>query len=116
MLYLYQLPQNLLGLLVILLTRAKRSEWDGITYYDGRISGAVTLSMYIIIDRRYYNDSKTIHHEYGHQMQSKYLGWFYLIVIGLPSVIGNLLNRVWHFNYYSQPWEAWADRFGGVER
>jgi len=52
----------------------------------------------------------------GHQKQSLYLGWLYLIIIGLPSVTGNLLNRVIDFDYYKQPWEAWADKLGGVKR
>lgn len=116
LLYIWQLPQNIVGLLVILFTRAKKDTWDGITYYNGKLSGGVSLGNYIIIDRRYYNDSRTIHHEHGHQIQSKYLGWLYLLIIGLPSAVGNLLNRVWHFDYYAQPWEAWADKLGNVSR
>ena len=77
LLYLWQLPQNLLGLVVIAFTRAKKK---------------------------------------GHQKQSLYLGWLYLLVIGLPSATGNLLNRVIDFDYYKQPWESWADRLGCVVR
>ena len=116
LLYIWQLPQNLLGLLVILFTRGKKDEWDGIIYYNGRLSGGVSLGNYIIIDRRFYNDSRTIHHERGHQRQSLYLGWLYLLLIALPSAVGNLLHRRIRFDYYSQPWEAWADRLGNVSR
>lgn len=59
-LYFWQFPQNLLGLLMVLFTRAKKSEWEGMTYYDGRIRGAVSLGRYIIIDRRCCNDARTI--------------------------------------------------------
>lgn len=120
LLYIWQLPQNLLGLLVILFTGAKKDEWDGITYFNGKLRGGVSLGNYIIIDRRYYNDTNTIHHERGHQYQSRILGWLYLIVIGIPSGIGNLIWRIpavyMKYDYYKQPWEAWADKLGGVKR
>ena len=111
LLYLWQLPQNLLGLAVIAFTRAEKK--GGIYHADGRRFG-VSLGNYIIF-RGFFNatDEK---HETGHQKQSLYIGWLYLLVIGLPSVVGNLLNRVIDFDYYKQPWEAWADRLGGVER
>lgn len=119
-LYIWQLPQNLLGLLVILFTGAKKDVWDGITYYNGKLCGGVSLGNYIIIDRRYYNDVRTPHHEHGHQIQSKYLGILYLILIGIPSGLGNLIFRIpyvrMHYDYYSQPWERWADKLGGVQR
>lgn len=120
LLYIWQLPQHILGLLVILFTRAKKDEWDGITYFNGKLRGGVSLGNYIIIDRRYCGDTNTIHHENGHQYQSRLLGWLYLIVIGIPSGIGNLIWRIptvyTKYNYYKQPWEAWADKLGGVKR
>lgn len=111
LLYLWQLPQNLLGLIVIAFTGAEKK--GDIYYTDGRRFG-VSLGRYIIF-RGFFNatDSK---HEQGHQLQSLYLGWLYLPLIGLPSAVGNLLNRVIDFDYYKQPWEAWADKLGGVER
>ena len=111
LLYLWQLPQNLLGLTVIAFTRAEKK--GDIYHTDGRRFG-VSLGKYIIF-RGFFNatDKK---HEQGHQKQSLYLGWLYLIVIGLPSAIGNLLNRVIDFDYYAQPWEAWADKLGEVKR
>ena len=119
-LWIWQLPQNILGILVILFTKAKKDEWDGITYYNGKLSGGVSLGNYIIIDRRYYNDVRTPHHEHGHQKQSQYLGWLYLIIIGIPSGLGNLIFRIpyirMRYDYYSQPWEKWADKLGGVQR
>lgn len=118
--YIWQLPQNLLGLLVVKILKAKKDTWDGIEYYNGKLSGGVSLGKYIIIDRRYYQDVRTVHHEKGHQKQSLYLGWLYLIVIGIPSGIGNLVFRIpavsKRFNYYHQPWEKWADKLGGVHR
>ena len=118
--YIWQLPQNLLGLLVVKILKAEKDTWDGIEYYNGKLSGGVSLGKYIIIDRRYYQDVRTVHHEEGHQKQSLYLGWLYLIVIGIPSGIGNLVFRIpavsKRFNYYHQPWERWADKLGNVQR
>lgn len=111
LLYLWQLPQNLLGLLVILFTGAKK---QCLTYRTNKYRFGVSLGKYIIFGG-YYSYIDFLH-EIGHRKQSLYLGWLYLLVIGLPSVIGNLLNRVIDFNYYKQPWEASADRLGGVVR
>jgi hypothetical protein len=111
LLYLWQLPQNLLGLLVIAFTKAEKK---GNLYHTYEHRFGVSLGKYIIFGGCFsYID---IEHEQGHQKQSLYLGWLYLLVIGLPSATGNLLNRVIDFDYYKQPWEAWADRLGGVER
>ena len=111
LLYLWQLPQNLLGLAVIAFTKAEEN--GGIYYTDGYRFG-VSLGNYIIFGGFF--NSTDLKHERGHQLQSLYLGWLYLLVIGLPSAVGNLLNRVIDFDYYRQPWEAWADRLGGVKR
>ena len=118
--YLWQLPQNLLGLMVIIFSKA----W---TFNEGvwltECNFGVSLGNYIIVNK--WCGENTIKHEQGHQKQSLYLGWLYLIVIGLPSALGNLYDRImhraWNYQsrikwYYSQPWEKWADKLGGVER
>ena len=58
-----------------------------------------------------------VRHEYGHCRQSRILGPFYLLVIGLPS----LLWALWwtpgrSVGYYSFYTERLADRLGGVKR
>lgn len=119
LLYLWQLPQNILGLMVILFSNAHKT---GEAWLTEKRFG-VSLGRYIIV---WENSSlNTIKHEKGHQKQSLYLGWLYLLVIGLPSALGNLYDRWFHKSwdvkrsiqwYYSQPWEAWADRLGCVVR
>lgn len=111
-LYLWQLPQNLLGLAVIFFSRAyylKAIDAWSIAYRFG-----VSLGKYIIVHAEC--TDVTLRHERGHQKQSLYLGPLYLLVIGLPSAAGNLLHRLIKFDYYKQPWEAWADKLGGVTR
>lgn len=63
----------------------------------------------------------SIAHEYGHCKQSEYLGWLYLIVIALPSVIHNLYVKIARKcgkepNYYSFYTEKWADKLAGLSR
>lgn len=119
-LYLWQLPQNLVGWFVFNMLEAKSSPIDkGVFLHHKSFFSSVSLGKFIILNEYQYN-GKTLRHEYGHQKQSQYLGWFYLPVIGLPSVIGNLIFRIEfirkRFNYYHQPWEKWADKLGDVNR
>lgn len=120
--YIHQLPQNLLGLIVYLVNiksvkRVYESSLNVWYYTAKHVSDkGISLGRYIFIDSDRELTLNTIRHERGHQKQSLYLGWLYLIVIGLPSLIGNILHRYIEFDYYSQLWESWADKLGGVER
>ena len=127
LLYLWQLPQNLLGFLVLNLLDAYKPNFD----FDAEIYlhyktffSSVFLGNFIILNGYAYTKN-TIRHEQGHQKQSLYLGWLYLIIIGLPSICGNIYDKIAHKKwpveartkwYYSQHWEAWADKLGGVKR
>lgn len=123
LLWLWQLPQNLIGWSLSRFSKSRlitgTSEDQYIVYFYKKFFGSgISLGNYIILEsgHRYF---KTLQHEHGHQKQSLYLGPLYLLVIGLPSFIGNIYSRIAHKSsewYYSQPWEAWADRLGGVER
>lgn len=123
-LYIWQLPQNVIGYILSKIFACdvyyRNFVELKIQYYVvGRFShlwSGVSLGNYIIIASNRYATEKTLRHEYGHQRQSKYLGIFYLFVIGLPSLFGNILHRFTKFDYYSQPWEKWADRLGRVNR
>lgn len=121
LLFLWQLPQNILGLLVILFTEAKYCNKG--CWVTTKSKFGVSLGKYIIFGQ-VVNDL-SLKHEQGHQKQSLYLGWLYLLVIGIPSFLGNIWDRVAHRNwlfservkwYYTQPWEKWADELGNVNR
>ena len=125
LLYIWQLPQNVLGLLVILFTKAGKGWYKGSCIYVSSCSNfGVSLGNYIIFGiKTVCCTSTAVKHEQGHQRQSLYLGWLYLFIIGLPSVCGNVYDRCFHKNwrykdriswYYRQPWEHWADRLGGI--
>lgn len=135
LLFIWQFPQNLLGIFILLIKSRSKRMYEFIinlekvtVYYVANFAGSgISLGRWIIIDKRIGSNSvtTTVRHEHGHQKQSLYLGWLYLIVIGLPSLCGNIIDRMFHKKwtkarrikwYYSQPWEKWADKLGGVER
>jgi hypothetical protein len=102
----------------------RRVHNDTVVYYitdkNYKFLTAISFGKILIFNRKY-ETHETIMHEYGHQLQFAKLGpLFYLFVIGIPSLVGNLLFRIkWvrkHFDYYSLLWEANADKLGGVER
>ena len=117
LLYIWQLPQNLLGLLFLLvLTGETRHRLGSIRFYFlDSFPGGITLGEYIIVGTR---QQLTVRHEFGHVRQSRMLGWLYLIVIGLPSVLWAWLGEriAPGKSYYWFYTERWADRLGGVER
>ena len=114
---LWQLPQNILGLMILFVNFKSVKKIDGRIkpYYSVKHLGdsGISLGEMIIMDSDRHVTNDALLHEYGHQIQSKRLGWLYLIVIGLPSLIGNILHRFIKFNYYKQPWEHNASVLGG---
>jgi hypothetical protein len=119
----WELPQTILGGILLLLFHRRLRPWSlgrevrFAKYWTGSIYWGVSLGQIIILGFRY--GHTTVLHEYGHTYQSMYLGPLYLLVIGIPSITFNILGRLgWVDNskYYDRPWEAWADRLGGVDR
>lgn len=118
-LYLWQLPQNLLGLLFLLFIRGEeRHSLGGIDFYYAKgFAGGISLGKYIILGEYYEEDVK---HEFGHSIQSKKWGWLYLPVVGLCSLTwaglyGTLIKET--LNGYYKFWtERNADKLGGVKR
>lgn len=129
--YIWQLPQNLIGLFIYLLNtdNIREGEYNNIKYFlikRGTFKCGVSLGNYIFLYDGYPVDEKTVKHEYGHHKQSVYLGPLYLIVVGIASAIfNNLWDRVFHKKwsaekrykwYYSRYPEKWADKLGKVNR
>lgn len=132
-LFLWQLPQNIVGAICILSYSHYGTFFtadDEIVelYFKSCFGSSVSLGDTIILDNSYWelfnyypNTALVmmIDHEHGHQIQSRILGPLYLIVIGIPSLLGNLVFRLFKINpkyYHKLPWEAWADKLGGVTR
>ena len=119
LLVLWQLPQYILGYAIKIIIQAK-AEYD---YKDAKVyywnnGGGMSLATNIFVHKSF--DEKDIMHEYGHTLQSRYLGWLYLLVIGLPSLIwagcfGKY--RAKHgISYYAFYAERWANKLGGVDK
>ena len=119
LLYIWCLPQNIVGLLFLLFIRGEeKHSLDGITFYEAEsFNGGISLGKYIIV---YKERESLIRHEYGHSIQSRYLGPLYLLVVGIPSLLWASMYGVVisHKKYdYSDFWcERWADKLGGVRR
>ena len=120
LLYAWQLPQNLLGLLLVLILQPEEAyDMDGCRlYYATRMRGGISLGRYVIV-RSWMKDytGNTERHELGHAKQSRMLGWFYLFVIGIPSILwAAWWNEGRNKSYYAFYTERWADTLGGVNR
>jgi len=132
LLYLWMLPQNLLGLIFILIftkkiTSLKKSKRvnSNIYYLDNEVDfAAISLGRYLFISSTY-NDKDIIErHEEGHYFKSQFFGPIYLIVIGIPSILMNVLSMYLYKKgkssmleqYYNRWPENWADKLGGVKR
>ena len=76
--------------------------------------GGISLGKYIIVNQ--FCGKDTVKHEYGHSIQSKYLGWLYLLVIGLQSLLHAALCKCKNHSYNDMWFEKWADKLGNVER
>ena len=121
--YFWQLPQNILGLLLIIVLKLTNNikrkgiyNKKHIYYLSKPIFYGISLGNYIIIYNGY---KKTLKHEYGHCKQSEYLGFLYLFVVGLPSITMNVLSTLKILkekNYYERWPENWADKLGNVNR
>ena len=119
--WIWCLPQNLLGLFVFLITKiqgAKTEKYQDIFVTYWKYSSGLSLGQFIFVPRSTSNN--TIQHEYGHSRQSLMLGWLYLFVVGVPSIIWagcfSKYRSKHNISYYSRFPENWADKLGGVTR
>lgn len=107
------LPQNLVGLLLLVFHRGKPRRFRGALVTLWGHKGCASMGCFIFMNREEAGNQPLLVHEYGHTMQSALLGWLYLPLAGLPSV-------VWYAcpflrkgkRYYSFYTERWANRLG----
>lgn len=125
--WIWQLPQNICGIVWrnikkdSIITEVGNSIATSVNakVYLMRDGGGVTLGKYIFISQTYQDQSKVIKHECGHVKQSKMLGPAYLIVIGVPSLLHNIIHSLCrkkgiNWDYYSFYTEAWANKLAGI--
>lgn len=142
LLFIWELPQNIIGAILLLVVRIFKlyrketiySPW--IVYEKDRLfieckDFGISLGFFI-----FWRDStQCANHEYGHSIQSNWWGWFYLITVGLISFAratyvwfryklaenlsyseGYHLTRELTKWYYTGYPEKQADKLGGVNR
>lgn len=118
---LWQLPQWIVGWFYLAFkgnSLVNGFMYNGARYYvlDGQRGSVTFCKDFIFLSKIAQYSDATIKHEYGHTIQSKYLGWLYLIIIGLPSIIWAFIHsNFMRYKKYGDFWtEKWADRLGGV--
>lgn len=118
LLWIWQAPQNIVGLVFRLIYGWTAILFRGVdVVVSSRFPGGISLGRTIVVKRPYLANTDTWNHEYGHTRQSLYLGPFYLFVVGIPSLLW-----AWYWtpargvSYYSFYTEKWADKLGGVVR
>lgn len=120
LLYVWQLPQNLVGLFMLAWLRPEFSIVFRTSkiYYSTEMRGGISLGRYIFLNEKYWDEGGDSElHEYGHSRQSLFLGPLYLFVIGIPSILwAAWWNESRGVSYYKFYTEALADKLGGVER
>jgi hypothetical protein len=98
LLFLWQLPQNLVALawmgILWLKAPASRRRFRKVRFENyclclscDRMQGGVSLGSFIIISPAIESDERLIRHEYGHVVDSHRMGPLYLFIIGIPSFI-----------------------------
>lgn len=147
LLFIWQLPQNIIGVILFLILRKwitkgdiyyflkQNNKEDSIDHYK-YIGDDYKTKKYLVVNIKNFSISLgnfvfldkfnlfTVLHEYGHQKQSKKLGFLYLIFIGLPSITCNIYDRIFHRKwsgkkrikwYYNLPWEKNANKLSNLE-
>ena len=116
LLWLWCFPQNLVGLIVKHVTKAEKK---GNHYRFHSKLGSVSLGEYIFLCPEHWHNITVLKHENGHRVQSRILGWLYIPVILIPSLI-----HAYRFKksgkdkkeYYKFYTERWADKIAGIKR
>lgn len=148
LLFIWQLPQNIIGIILFLILRnwitkgdiyyfLKQNDKENSIDHYKYIGDDYKTKKYLVVNIKNFNsislgnfvfldtfDLFTVLHEYGHQKQSKKLGFLYLIFIGLPSITCNIYGKIFHRKwsnekiiewYYNLPWEKNANKLSNLE-
>lgn len=121
------LPQSLVGFIVFL-TQIKKPHYTYrgavVTNWHGH-GGSVSLGMFLFIDIAHDRpetpyEKDLLLHEYGHTIQSLFLGPLFLLVIGLPSFVWATCFSAYRKrkkrSYYAFYPEKWANHLGAKYR
>lgn len=119
--WLWQSPQNILAIFIegILCQASYREsiKADGNTVIVNNILSPISLGDYIFLNPD--SSEERIKHECGHSKQSDILGPLYLLVIGVPSILHNIVHYLCgkigiKWDYYKFYTESWANKLAGI--
>ena len=117
LLCIWQLPQLIVGLVMWPFLGKKKLVADrhfNFCWKGSRMSGGISLGPIAYVSER--SGPATIAHEVdGHTVQSKILGWLYLPLIGLESLLWAWLYNPKKHCYYDFYTEKSANYFAGLE-
>lgn len=116
-LYIWQLPQNLVGLVYMIILRGEKriiKQRSTAFYVAPTMNGGVSLGNYIFLSKYSGLKEPAYDHEFGHCIQSRILGPLYLPIVGLCSGIHCLFHTRKN-NYYEFWTEKWANKLGGID-
>ena len=123
--FLWELPQNILGIIVYLFNRHKISKAEILHHrlFFKTQGFGVSLGSFIFWSEPVVETVPKIPrikaHEYGHAIQSLIFGPLYLILVGFPSFSRFIYSSFYYRfkktgwkNYYKGYPENWADKLG----
>lgn len=120
LLFIWQLPQCILALLMMPFIGEKHLiSYKNYCYLfkASKMSGGISLGCFAFVEPKLSENKATLAHEQiGHVKQSHMLGWLYLIIIGLPSLIWATCYQKFDIKNYSQFYtEKWANSLAGIK-
>lgn len=123
---LWQLPQTMVGFLYLIwvvqrIAHIERYKTSVVVFVKNSVV-AFSVGHLIFVPDDFYEqplNSTLIKHEYGHSMQSIMLGWLYIPVVAIPSMILVMLSFIFPSiakKYYTYFPERWADSLMHIKR
>lgn len=110
----WQLPQMLVALIMIpFLGKLElvASRHFNFCFKGEKMKGGISLGMLCFVSESLSHDKESVAHELdGHTMDSKILGPFYLLLIGIPSILWAWLYDPTKHCYYDFYTERWANK------
>ena len=120
LLFIWQLPQNILGLCFLLyfklvksLELVDKTKWS-YAFKSKYMTGGISLGTFCFLSRLSAERKEDVAHELvGHTFDSRLMGPLYLIIIGLPSILNAMFDFTeCYFDFYP---EKRANNNAGLE-
>ena len=114
--------QNLAGLVMFLACKmlgckSKKYKNAVVTKWNNKY-GSVSLGMFWFVTDD--EDETLVAHEYGHSLQSLFLGPLFFFVIGIPSIcwaaFGDNYRKKHNKTYYEFYTESWSNELVGLDK